>query len=238
MISQARQPKIPAMQIKQIGTIRSPFKDKFGTPRQSQIAKKTISKIVFDKKIAPHEILEGLEAGTYIWILFWFHLNNSKKPIRKVHPPRLRGKTMGVLATRSPHRPNPIGLSLGKITAIEKNSITVEGLDLVDKTPVIDVKPYLPEFDKPAAKNFAWIEQNPFPQLTVEFSDDVFEGIPKKQIAELKEELSDILTEDPRPLAYLNRPLHIYWVKYGDYDVGFEIKNEILTVTQLKPLKD
>jgi len=224
------------MQIKTIGLVRSPFKDKFGTPRQSQIAKKSVSKLVFDKKIAPPEILEGLEPDTYVWILFWFHLNQQKKPIRKVHPPRLRGKTMGVLATRSPHRPNPIGLSLGKILAIDKHIVTVEGLDLVDKTPIVDVKPYLPDFDKPAAKNFAWIEQNPFPQLEVRFTDDVFEGVSKKQSTELREHLSDILIEDPRPLAYLNKPHHTYWVKYGDYDVGFEIKDGVLTVKELKTL--
>jgi tRNA-Thr(GGU) m(6)t(6)A37 methyltransferase TsaA len=225
------------MQIKAIGLVRSPFKDKFGTPRQSQIAKKTVSRLVLDKKIAPPEILEGLEPDTYIWILFWFHLNQSKKPIRKVHPPRLRGKTMGVLATRSPHRPNPIGLSLGKVLSVDKHIITVEGLDLVDKTPIVDIKPYLPDFDKPAAKNFTWIEQNPFPQLTVEFAPGVFEGFGKKETASLKEELADILSEDPRPLAYLKRPLHMYWVKYGDYDVGFKIEDDALTVLTLKPLK-
>ncbi len=224
------------MQIKAIGHIQSPFKDKFGTPRQSQIAKKTVTHILFDKKIAPQEILEGLEIGTYVWILFWFHLNKQKKPIRKVHPPRLRGKTMGVLATRSPHRPNPIGLSLGKIIAINKNCLSLEGLDLVDQTPVVDIKPYLPEFDKPSAKNFSWIEQNPFPQLDVDFAEDVFLGIDKKITSQLKAELKDILSEDPRPLAYLKRPQHLYWVKYGDFDVGFQIKDTRLTVTQLKKL--
>jgi tRNA-Thr(GGU) m(6)t(6)A37 methyltransferase TsaA len=225
------------MQIKPIGLVNSPFKDKFGTPRQSQIAKSTVSRLVLDKKIAPPEVLEGLEPDHYVWILFWFHLNTSKKPIRKVRPPRLRGRTMGVLATRSPHRPNPIGLSLGKVVLIEKNIITVEGIDLVDQTPILDIKPYIPDYDQPKAKNYTWIEQNPFPKLDVKFADNLFEKVAKKIKDRLQEDLSEILAEDPRPLAYLNRPQHLYWVKYGDHDVGFEIKDNILTVKQLKPLK-
>jgi len=224
------------MEIKAIGTVKSPFKDKFGTPRQSQIAKKTVSKIVLDKKLAPPETIEGLEPNTYVWVLFWFHLNKQKNRITKVHPPRLRGKSMGVLATRSPHRPNPIGLSLGKITDIQKNIISIQGLDLVDKTPVLDIKPYLPENDIPNDKTSLWVENNPFPSLEVTFSEKIFEGLSKKASAQLEEDLRDILTEDPRPLAYLNRPQHVYWLKFGDYDVGFEIKGEKLTVKQLKPL--
>lgn len=223
------------MNIQFIGQIHSPFKDKFGTPRQSQIAKSTVTKIVLDKKVASSEMLDGLRVGTYLWVLFWFHLNVQKKKISKVRPPRLRGETRGVLATRSPHRPNPIGLSLGKIVKIQKHEIWLEGLDLVDETPVVDIKPYHPEFDRPQEKTKAsWIDEHPFPQLEVKFNKDVFGKMASEEIAKLKTQLKEIISEDPRPLAYLNKPDHVYWIKYGKFDVGFEITNSIATVTQLK----
>lgn len=222
------------MTLKTLGVVRTPFKDKFGTPRQSQIARNTVSKIVLDKKIAPPETLEGLQINTYIWVLFWFHLNRSKKAITKVHPPRLRGKTMGVLATRSPHRPNPLGQSLGKIVDIQKHVLYVEGLDVVDKTPVVDIKPYLPDFDQPKEKTFLWVEQTPFPRLDVVFAEGLLADLSKKERTVFETQLTEILSEDPRPLAYLNKPLHQYWVKYGEYDVGFEIDGETLRVNKIK----
>lgn len=225
------------MDLKVIGLVRSPFKDKFGTPRQSQIAKSTQSRIVFDKKIAPAEMLEGLEAGSYIWVLFWFHLNKQKNKITKVHPPRLRGKTLGVLATRTPHRPNPIGLSLGKVVEVKGAEVIVEGLDLVDKTPVVDIKPFVPGFDQPQDIPTSWTNENPFPQLTVKFERGLFGDLALAEKTKLKTSLTEILTEDPRPLAYLNKPEHTYWVKYDQYDIGFEIVNETLTVKEIKVLK-
>jgi tRNA (adenine37-N6)-methyltransferase len=222
------------LEIQAIGQIHSPFKDKFGTPRQSQIAKSTLTRIVLNKKVAPEETLLGLEVGTYLWVIFWFHLNTQKKQITKVRPPRLRGETLGVLATRSPHRPNPLGLSLGKIVKIEKTEIYLEGLDLVDGTPVMDIKPFLPIFDQPKDIPTSWIENHPFPILDVSFADGLFENLNAAQTKLLKKQLSEILTEDPRPLAYLKKPLHTYWLKYDDYDIGFEIKESTLFVKEIK----
>jgi tRNA-Thr(GGU) m(6)t(6)A37 methyltransferase TsaA len=225
---------MPALTIKPIGQIHSPFKDKFGTPRQSQIAASTLTKIALDKKIAPEETLVGLKTGDYLWVLFWFHLNNQKKKLTKVRPPRLRGETLGVLATRSPHRPNQIGLSLGKIVKIEKANIYLEGLDLVDGTPVVDIKPFLPIFDQPKDIATSWIEEHPFPRLEVHFEDGVFENLSPAQTRLLKKQLKEILSEDPRPLAYLNRPQQLYWLKYDTHDIGFEIIDKTLLVKKLK----
>jgi tRNA (adenine37-N6)-methyltransferase len=224
------------MTLKTIGLISSPFVDKFGTPRQSQIAKHTLSKLQLDPKKVPREMLEGLDIGSYIWVIFGFHLNRQKNTIVKVHPPRLRGKKMGVLATRSPHRPNPVGLSLGRIVSIEKNQLVVAGLDLVDQTPIYDIKPYLPEFDRPQERQLKWIQKNPFPKLRVRFAKNVLSLIPKDEQPLFKKQLKEILCEDPRPLAYLEKTSHIYWLRYGKLDVGFTIDRSVLTVEQIKSL--
>jgi tRNA (adenine37-N6)-methyltransferase len=217
-----------------LGFVHSPFIDKFGTPRQSQIAKNSISELVLEKKI-PVETLDGLQKGTYIWILFGFHLNRQNKPLVKVHPPRLRGKKMGVLATRSPHRPNPIGLSLARIEDIHKNIISVSGLDVVHGTPFYDIKPYLPTYDRPSGKQVLWTRDTPFAKLKVRFLPDSLNDIASAERPLFRKQLREILSEDPRPLAYLEKTSHLYWLHYGKWDVGFQIQNDILTVSELKP---
>jgi tRNA (adenine37-N6)-methyltransferase len=222
------------MDLKTLGVVHSPFIDKFGTPRQSQIAKHSLSELVLDKKI-PVETLDGLQKGTYIWVLFGFHLNRQSKPLVKVHPPRLRGKKMGVLATRSPHRPNPIGLSLARIEAIHKNKISVSGLDVVHGTPFYDIKPYLPFYDRPRGKQVLWTKESPFAKLKVRFPAKCLTQIASVDRPLFKKQLREILCEDPRPLAYLEKTSHTYWLRYGKWDVGFQINNDQLNVTELKP---
>ncbi len=224
------------MNMEPIGFVKSPFIDKFGTPRQSQIAKSTVSEIVFDKKRVPSAMLVGFRVGDPIWILFAFHLNNQKKQITKVHPPRLRGKKIGVLASRSPHRPNPIGLSIGVIKGIDNQRLFVSGLDIVNNSPVYDIKPYLPEFDRPKnAKTSDWIGKNPFTKLKVKFAKELH--YPTKDKSSFKKCLREILAEDPRPLAYLAKPTHQYWLKYQDWDIGFTINEPWLTVNTIVALK-
>ncbi len=221
------------MELKTLGVVHSPFIDKFGTPRQSQIAKHSMSQLVLDKK-TPVESLDGLQKGTYIWILFGFHLNRQSKPIVKVHPPRLRGKKMGVLATRSPHRPNPIGLSLARIEDIAKNKISVSGLDIVHGTPFYDIKPYLPNYDRPRGRQVLWTTEAPFEKLKVGFKTKCLEEIHLKNRTHFKKQLREILCEDPRPLAYLEKNSHTYWLRYGTWDIAFQINKNQLTVIELK----
>lgn len=224
------------MNIQPIATIQSAFLDKFGTPRQSQIAKSTISTLIFNKQKIPPGMLMGFKVGDPVWVLFGFHLNKQKKPIIKVHPPRLRGKTIGVLASRSPHRPNPIGLSLGFITKIDGVKISLSGLDIVNGSPIYDIKPYLPEFDRPKkTKTADWITAHPFPKLKVSFARGL--AIPTHNPKSFKTCLREILAEDPRPQAYLTRPEHQYWIKYQNWDIGFTIVNSHLKVNHIVPLK-
>lgn len=137
--------------LKPIGVIRTVFSEKKAVPRQANIADTILSRIELDKDLytaPPEECLKGLEEFTHFWILFHFHKNDShKKPM--IAPPRLDGKKVGVLATRSPHRPNPIGISLVRLSKIEGSSIYFHGSDMVDQTPVIDIKPYIPSYDSP-----------------------------------------------------------------------------------------
>lgn len=144
-----------------IGDMRTCFKTKNGTPRQGTISASskgvlTISKSTFTN---PEHSLEGLKEYSYVWLLFAFHLNANKGVKAKVKPPRLDGAKLGVFATRSPHRPNPIGLTLAKIESVEGASVTVSGIDIVDGTPIIDIKPFIPTYDNPQSS--AHDEQTP-----------------------------------------------------------------------------
>ncbi|XP_012272319.1 uncharacterized protein LOC105695381 [Orussus abietinus] len=140
------------LKLKPIGLISTWFPSKRGTPRQPTICYKTPGKLTLFNSILtnPEHALEGLQDFSHIWILFHFHRNDSNRVCAKVTPPRLNGVRTGVFSTRSPHRPCPIGLSLVKIIKIENYTIHFEGVDMVDQTPVLDIKPYIPQYDNPA----------------------------------------------------------------------------------------
>ncbi|CAH0598281.1 unnamed protein product [Chrysodeixis includens] len=137
---------------KRIGYIETPFRNKTGVPRQPTVLTKAKGAVVIDTNVFnnPDHALIGLEEFSHLWILFHFHMTESTNSPAKVAPPRLRGERRGVFSTRSPHRPCPIGLSLVKIESIEGNKINFLGVDMVNGTPVLDIKPYIPEYDYPA----------------------------------------------------------------------------------------
>ena len=167
-------------QIRPIGTIESPYKQKFGTPRQSQLNQETTGKIIFDKEVMPDGSLDGLEEYSHLWVLFIFHKNNLRNQAGKVKPPRLEGKKMGVLATRSPHHPNDIGMSLVKILKIDQQSKLIEfsSVDMIDQTPVIDIKPYINEYDSVDNSKSPWLEIETF---KIEFTEKVEELLSKRE---------------------------------------------------------
>ncbi|KAL4239540.1 hypothetical protein ACF0H5_000354 [Mactra antiquata] len=137
--------------IKPIGYMKSPFTFKNGTPRQQSICQQAKGIITIEKNIFnnPEHSLEGLEEFSHVWIFFVFHKNNNVHTKAKVKPPRLNGKKTGVFSTRSPYRPNNIGLTLAKIEDISGASLTVSGIDILDGTPIVDIKPYIPQYDYP-----------------------------------------------------------------------------------------
>jgi tRNA (adenine37-N6)-methyltransferase len=164
------------------------------------------SELILLPEWQPEISLQGLEGYSHLWLVFVFHLNKSVRFHAKVHPPRLNGQTQGVFATRSPHRPNPIGLSLVEISKITTNSIFLSGADLVDGTPVLDIKPYLPHVEaKPNALGGWAVEVESIP-ITVEFSE-VAEGqlqawMQKKNMKDLRELIIQLIQQDPRPVVY------------------------------------
>jgi len=139
-----------------IGVIRTPFPDRVSAPRQPSVAREVEGRIELAEGRGLEHAVCDLDGWEYIWVVFWFHLNTGWRP--KVLPPRSAGQRRGVLATRSPHRPNPIGLSVVKLVAVEGLTVRVRGVDMVDGTPVLDIKPYVPYADALPHARTGWLE--------------------------------------------------------------------------------
>ncbi|KAI1301493.1 putative S-adenosylmethionine-dependent methyltransferase RcsF [Halotydeus destructor] len=141
--------------LKPIGVIKSWFKTKNGTPRQGSLCPDSKAVLRLNKTFFtnPHHALHGLLTYSHIWLIFHFHKNTNKGCKAKVHPPRLDGETVGVFASRAPHRPNPLGLTLAKVERVEDNKVYMSGIDILDGTPIFDIKPYIEKYDQPHANN-------------------------------------------------------------------------------------
>lgn len=211
--------------------------DKFGIPRQSGIVKELTGKIIFEPEFRVKEALNGIEEFSHLWLLWEFSENKRDSWSPTVRPPRLGGeKRKGVFATRSPFRPNPIGMSCVKLERIEYTKalgpiIYVSGVDLMNGTPIYDIKPYITYTDcvPDAVQGFAEGYKNY--ALNVDFPQELLDRIPKdKQSA-----LIGILRHDPRP-AYQNTSDRIYGVRYMNFDVHFKVKNDTLTVTDINTI--
>lgn len=217
-------------EIKIIAHIENDFTEKFGIPRQSGLAD-VPSRIVFEPEYRVAEAFRGLEGFSHLWILWLFSEAMGKKWSPTVRPPRLGGNTrMGVFATRSPFRPNSIGLSSVKITGIDLNSpdgpvITVTGADIMNGTPIIDIKPYLAYTDShpEALSGFALADRSDI--LTVDFPPELLEKVPEGK----RHGLIKILAQDPRP-SYQNSPEKEYAMSFGGFDVSFTVDGSVLYV--------
>lgn len=189
-----------------IGFLKSCYPDKFGVPRQSGLVPKTYSELQLRSDLQPELALQGLEGYSHVWLQFVFHLNKSARYHAKVHPPRLEGETIGLFATRSPHRPNPIGLSLVELVEIKNGALILSGADLVDGTPILDVKPYLPHIEsKPEARS-GWAGDVQKAEIHVEILSAPLEILQKWMAQSARPELKDVIInlikQDPRPVIY------------------------------------
>lgn len=223
-----------------IGFLKSAYPDKFGVPRQSGIVKKVFSELKIRSDLQPELALQGLEGYSHLWIQFVFHLNNSARYHAKIHPPRLEGKSMGVFATRSPHRPNPIGLSLVELVEIKNDVLILAGADLVDGTPVLDIKPYLPLFESQPEAKGGWMAEVQKKEIHVIFSPEASQilqnWMTRSNRFELKEVIEDLIKEDPRPVIYRGyeagpspyRNKHAF--RLYDGDIHFEFTSETTAV--------
>lgn len=223
--------------MKPVAKIRSDFPEKFGIPRQSGLVEDLTAQIVFEPEYRVMEAVRGLEDFSHIWLIWEFSeaVRDTWSPT--VRPPRLGGNVrMGVFATRSPFRPNPIGLSCVKLLFIEQDSklgpvLTVAGADLMDGTPIFDIKPYIPYADchPEAFGGFTTkIEMKP---LAVFIPEDLLSLVAQDK----RQALIGVLEQDPRP-RYQNDPGRIYGLSFSDYEVRFRVDENILTVVTLQKI--
>ncbi len=222
------------MLIRPIAHIHCEFKEKFGIPRQSGLIGSTLAKIVFLPEYRNTDALRGLDGYSHLWLLWQFSEAVRSEWSPTVRPPRLGGnKRMGVFASRSPFRPNPIGLSSVKIVSIDLNTskgpvIEVAGADLLDGTPIYDIKPYLAYTDSHPEATSGFALTSDAPLLEVVISEELLEKIP----AELRQSAIDVLAEDPRP-GYQNDPSRVYTFQYSSLQISFKVDGNSLTVTEI-----
>ena len=222
-----------------IGYLKSCYPDKFGVPRQAGLVPKAYSELELRSDLQPEFSLQGLDGYSHLWLQFVFHLNKSARFHAKVHPPRLEGKTMGLFATRSPHRPNPIGLSLVELVEIRNNVLILAGADLVDGTPILDLKPYLPHIESRPAARSGWTDQVDKEEIRVDFTAETLEilqrWMTKLSRPELREVIIDVLKQDPRPVVYRGfeqaespyRNKHAFRLYDGDIHFEFTSSTEV-----------
>ena len=228
-----------SLELKVIARLRSAFPTKFGLPRQSGLVEGITATIVFEPGYRSPEALRGIEDFTHLWLIWGFSGNRHDNWSPTVRPPRLGGNTrMGVFATRSPFRPNPVGLSCVKLEGVEQDGengmvLRVSGVDMMDGTPIYDIKPYIPYADCRPEASEGFTSQNQDYLLEVCFPAELLEQIPCEQ----RDGLIGALEHDPRP-AYQHDPERVYGFEYAGFEVKFSVDEKRLTVRDVLPKQD
>lgn len=216
-------------EMRTIARIRTPFKTKFGIPRQSGVAPQVRGEIVFEPEYRSVDAVRGMQGYSHLWLLWLFSESPTDKWSPTVRPPRLGGNVrMGVFATRSPFRPNPIGLSSVELEKIEYTAdrgpvLIVRGADLMDGTPILDIKPYIAYADSHPDATGGFTDTAEFKKLRVLLPDGMT----------LPEGLREVLENDPRP-RYQNDPDRVYGMLYDGYEVKFRVADDTLTVISME----
>ncbi len=218
------------MEIKRIAFIKTDFPTKFGIPRQSGRVKSLEGKIIFEPEYRNEDFIRGIEEFSHLWLIWGFSENEGKEIHPTVRPPRLGGNTRkGVFASRSPFRPNGLGLSCVELKEITKTQngfeLTVCGADLMDGTPIYDIKPYIPYSDSIDDARGGFAQENKDYRLNVEADEELLKKLP----CEKREALIEVLADDPRP-AYQNDESRIYGFEFMNFEIKFKVKNNILTL--------
>lgn len=224
------------MEIRPIADFHSPFGTKFGIPRQSGIIPELEGKIVFRPEYRNAEALRGLEEFDYLWLIWEFSANRGDSGTWSptVRPPRLGGNArIGVFASRSPFRPNGLGLSAARILRIEKDGpegpvIHVSGADLMDETPIYDIKPYVTYADSRPDARSGFVDANSWTTLEVIIPSGIAAKLPEKA----RKMISGVLAQDPRP-QYHDDPEKIYGMEFDGMDVRFRVHDGIAEVTEI-----
>lgn len=220
--------------MKVIARIRSPFADKFGIPRQSGLVEDLQGQIVFEPPYRNRDALRGLDGFSHLWLIWVFDRSARADWSPTVRPPRLGGnRRVGAFATRSPFRPNPVGLSCVTLERVEPDTpdgpvLHIRGADLADHTPILDIKPYLPYADARPDARAGFASDAPKAALSVEIPPPLLERVPEAQRAGLVGALS----HDPRP-RYHNDPERVYGFGFAGLQVRFRVEGDSLRVTDI-----
>lgn len=222
--------------ISPIAYIRTDFAEKFGVPRQSGRIDSLVGEVVFLPEYSVVEAFRGIEEFSHLWLIFDFSLAHREGFSPTVRPPRLGGNTrVGVFASRSPFRPNSLGLSSVRLVGVEKRDgrivLRVSGADLVDNTPIYDVKPYIPYSDSHSDALGSYSDAHASYSLRVVFSEQLLDKLPENK----RQALIDTLADDPRP-SYQNDGERIYTMSFAGFDVSFKVEGDTLTVISLEKI--
>lgn len=225
-------------ELKVIARIHSDFSGKFGIPRQSGLAPSLRAEILFEPEYRAAEAVRGLEEFSHVWLIWQFSQAVRETWSPTVRPPRLGGNArMGVFATRSPFRPNPIGLSCVKLEEIKKDPVlgpvlVVSGADLMDGTPILDLKPYLPYADAHPEATGGFTGNVGGTTLRVECPPELLEAVPEDK----RQALLGVLSRDPRP-SYQHDSSRVYGMAFAGLEVGFTVDGDTLYVCRVEPKK-
>lgn len=220
-----------------IAHIKTPFKDKFGIPRQSGMADNVISEIEFVPEYRNIDSVRGLSDFSHIWVLWQFVGFENEKWSPTVRPPRLGGnKRMGVFATRSPNRPNSIGLSSLKLLEVVTDVpnapiLRVSGADILDGTVIYDIKPYIPFTDSHPDAKYGFAEENVGYRLEVDFPEELAKVLPENEL----QNITQLLSLDPRP-SYQNDPERIYGMTIYGHNIKFKVNESRLSVIEIEKI--
>ncbi len=214
-----------------VAHIRSPFADKFGVPRQGNLAPHVISEIVFTPAYRNAECVRGIESFSHLWVIWGFHCNEGAGWHPTVRPPRLGGNTrVGVFATRSPFRPNGLGLSVVKLVSVEPGPVLrVSGADMVDGTPIYDIKPYIPYADSLPDATGGFTET---PRVMLDVLLEC--PVPRHAPADWELAMREVLAQDPRP-AYQQDAERVYHIILKPFEVSFRVQDGVAHVVAIKP---
>lgn len=221
--------------MKVIGHIRTDFPSKFGIPRQSGLIDSLKGKIILEPEYRNPQVYKGIEEFSHIWLLWEFSEAKKEHWSATVKPPRLGGKKrMGVFATRAPFRPNNIGLSCVKLYRVEQDEkdgpvLWVAGVDLLDGTPIYDIKPYIPLTDCHPEASEGYTRETKIHELKVEFPEELLNQYPEEK----RQAVLGILAQDPRP-TYFQDPERVYGVPFAGFDVKFRVDGDLLIVCGLE----
>lgn len=222
------------LEMKIIARVRSDFSSKFGIPRQSGLVEELKSTVVFEPEFRDENALRGIEQFSHLWLIWQFSENADAGWSPTVRPPRLGGNArLGVFATRSPFRPNPIGLSSVRLEGVEREPklgpvLHIACADLMDGTPILDIKPYIPFSDVHADATDGYTAQTVAHHLEVDFPAELLARIPPEKRAALK----GVLAQDPRP-SYQKNPDRVYGFPFAGYEIRFTVSGGVLRVAEI-----